>query len=127
MVRTSKSRNIHLPKTLNHSTGKVSNRQTRFNDITWGDSTRSYAKSITKNLRNNRLDNIITQALEFSKKSQRSKDGTDGALDGGDVEEEEDDERAQLMDISSSESDEDTSKCKFIHLSKSSCLLLIAF
>ncbi|KAG2110398.1 uncharacterized protein F5147DRAFT_652007 [Suillus discolor] len=80
MVLTAKGKSIPLPKTLNHSTGKVSNRQTGFNDVTWGSSTRSY---------------------EFSKKSHRS--GNDRAVDDA-VDDEDLDECAQLMDISESES-----------------------
>jgi hypothetical protein len=102
MIRDAKGRTITLPKTLNHSTGKQSNRQTGFNDVTWGNSMRAYAKSIRKGLTNDKFSEIMTRAKEFCKKSRR--DGPDNTLDGDTINEELD-ERAQLMDISSSESD----------------------
>ncbi|KAG2110497.1 hypothetical protein DEU56DRAFT_920176 [Suillus clintonianus] len=101
MVLAAKGKSIPLPKTLNHSTGKVSNRQTGFNDVTWGSSTRSYVKSIVKSLREEKFQAIITSAKEFSKKSHRS--GNDRAVDDA-VDDEDFDERAQLVDISESES-----------------------
>lgn len=101
MVLAAKGKSIPLPKTLNHSTGKVSNRQTGFNDVTWGSSTRSYVKSIVKSLREEKLQAIITSAKEFSKKSHCS--GNDRAVDDA-VDDEDFDERAQLVDISESES-----------------------
>jgi hypothetical protein len=110
MIRAAKGKNIPLPKTLNHSTGKVSNRQTGFNDVTWGNTTCSYSKSITKNLLKKddkgvinyeKFDDIIASALEFSKKSCR----VDDAVIDVDAEEEDFDERAQLMDVSGSESE----------------------
>jgi hypothetical protein len=104
MIRDAKGRTVTLPKTLNHSTGKQSNRQTGFNDVTWGNSTRSYAKSIKRALTNDKFSEITTRAKEFCKKSRRVDDGPDNALDGDTINEELD-ERAQLMDISSSESD----------------------
>ncbi|KAG2048438.1 hypothetical protein BDR06DRAFT_1072554 [Suillus hirtellus] len=66
--------------TLNHSTGKVSNHQMGFNDVTWGSSTCSY---------------------EFSKKSHCS--GNNRAVNDA-VDDEDLDERAQLVDILESES-----------------------
>ncbi|KAG2114136.1 hypothetical protein DEU56DRAFT_761879 [Suillus clintonianus] len=101
MVLAAKGKSIPLPKTLNHSTGKVSNRQTGFNDVTWGSSTRSYVKSIVKSLREEKFQAIITSAKEFSKKSHHS--GNDRAVDDA-VDDEDFDERAQLVDISESES-----------------------
>jgi len=101
MIRAAKGKIIPLPKTLNHSTGKASNRQTGFNDITWGKTTRSYVRSITKNLLKKddngvihyeKFNEIIASALEFAKKSRRV-----------DAEEEDLDERAQLVDISDSD------------------------
>ncbi|KAG1731104.1 uncharacterized protein EDB91DRAFT_1252355 [Suillus paluster] len=85
MVLTAKGKSIPLLKTLNHSTAKVSNQQTGFNDITWGSSTHSYVKSI-----------------EFSKKSHHS--GNDRAINDGVVNDEDLDKHAQLMDILESES-----------------------
>ncbi|KAG0705983.1 hypothetical protein DFH29DRAFT_1028190 [Suillus ampliporus] len=97
MVLAAKGKSIPLPKTLNHSTGKVSNRQMGFNDITWDE----------------KFQAIITSAKEFSKKSHHS--GNDRAVDDT-VDDEDLDERcgepsifphpqrAQLMDISEFES-----------------------
>ncbi|KAG1856829.1 hypothetical protein C8R48DRAFT_674801 [Suillus tomentosus] len=87
--------------TLNHSTGKVSNRQTGFNDVTWGSSTRSYVKSIMRSFQDEKFQAVITSAKEFSKKSHCS--GNDRAVDDA-VDDEDLDERAQLVDISESES-----------------------
>ena len=106
MIHTAKGRNVTLPKTLNHSTGKVSNRQTGFNDVTWGPTTRRYVKSISKayKKRPEKFDEIITCAKEFSKKSHRTDDGTGDAPDG-DATEDDDDLDEELVDISSSDED----------------------
>lgn len=98
-----RSRSITLPKMMNHSTGKISTRQTGFNDITWGTSTRAYAKAIGK-LEGHKFEAIIASSLEFSKKSRRT---SDERLNDAVVEDVLDlDERAQLVDISDSESEE---------------------
>ena len=99
MIHTAKGRNVTLPKTLNHSTGKISNRQTGFNDITWGETTRKYVRSISKAYKKKpeKFDEIITRAKEFSKKSRRA--------DDGDATEEDDNLDEELIDISSSEED----------------------
>ncbi|KAG2337210.1 hypothetical protein BDR05DRAFT_1005226 [Suillus weaverae] len=81
MVLAAKGKSIPLPKTLNHSTGKVSNRQTGFN---------------------NKFQTVITSAKEFSKKSHCS--ANDRAIDYAVAEDEDLDECAQLVDISESES-----------------------
>ncbi|KAG1732106.1 hypothetical protein EDB19DRAFT_1831434 [Suillus lakei] len=66
MVLTAKGKStIPLPKTLNHSTGKVSNQQTGFNDVTWGSSMHSYVKSIVKSFQDEKFQTIITSAKEF--------------------------------------------------------------
>lgn len=110
MARTANGKNIPIPKTLNHSTGKVSGRQTGFNDITWGKSTRSYSKSIQR-LSDDKFQAIINRAMEFSK-TLSVDDGDDVVLGGDD----EDDERAQLVDIDSEDEDEDEDEeCKSIY------------
>jgi hypothetical protein len=97
------SRGISLPKMMNHSTGKTSTRQTGFNDVTWGTSTRAYAKAIRK-LQDHKFEAIITSSLEFSKKSHHT---SDERLNNAIVEDKLDlDERAQLVNISDSESEE---------------------
>jgi hypothetical protein len=74
MVRTAKGRNISLPKKLNQSTGKVSNRQTGFNDASWGKSTRAYVRGIDANLSSESFDKIIHRAMAFARKSRRAED-----------------------------------------------------
>jgi hypothetical protein len=105
MIHAAKGRNVTLPKTLNHSTGKISSRQTGFNDITWGGTTRKYVRSISKAYKKKpeKFDEIITRAKEFSKKNRRANDSA-GSADG-DATEEEDDLDEELVDISSSEED----------------------
>ncbi|KAG1796928.1 uncharacterized protein HD556DRAFT_1441103 [Suillus plorans] len=103
MVRAAKGKNITLPKTLNQSTGKVSSRQTGFNGISWGTSTRAYAKEIVKNLHDDKFNTIIASAMEFSKKSRWPCD--DIADDVAEDELLDLDERAQLVDISDTESE----------------------
>ena len=66
------SKNIPLPKTLNQSTGKISNHQTGFNDASWGGSTRAYVRGINANLSNKNFDKIIDRAMAFARKSQRA-------------------------------------------------------
>jgi hypothetical protein len=109
MIQAAKGKPMPLPKTLNHSAGKISTHQTGFNDITWGDSTHAYAKSITKafNKKQDKLTDIITCAKEFFRKSHNA-----------DEEEEDLDECALLVDISSSESgsEGDASECKVYYL-----------
>jgi hypothetical protein len=103
MVQAAKNKtSISLPKTMNQSTGKVSCRQTGFNDISWGTSTRAYAKAIMKNLREDKFEVIIASAMEFSKKSRRPGDDVDDAAVEDDLDL---DERAQLVDISDTESE----------------------
>src|SRR5882757_3750816 len=105
------SRSISLPKMMNYSTGKTSTRQTGFNDVTWGTSTRAYAKAI-RNLPDHKFEAIITSSLEFSKKSHCA---SDERLNDGVVEDELDlDERAQLVDISDSESEDGGSQAQAI-------------
>ncbi|KAG1873108.1 hypothetical protein F4604DRAFT_1681173 [Suillus subluteus] len=88
-----KGRSIPLPKALNHLTGKVSNWQTGFNDVTWVNH---------ESFRDEKFQTVITSAKEFSKKSHRS--GDNRAIDDAVAEDEDLDEHAQLMDISESES-----------------------
>ncbi|KAG1721176.1 uncharacterized protein EDB91DRAFT_1064536, partial [Suillus paluster] len=105
MVQAAKNKtSISLPKTMNQTTGKVSCWQTGFNDVSWGTSTRAYAKAIMKNLHEDKFEVIIASAMEFSKKkSHPGDDVNDAALkDELDL-----DERAQLVDISDTESEGD--------------------
>jgi hypothetical protein len=105
MISAAKGKNVPLPKTLNLSTGKISTRQTGFNDATWGNSTRAFVRSISKAFarKEHKFAEIIASAKEFSKKSRCPDNSADGTPAGGE-EDEEIDERALLEDISSSES-----------------------
>ena len=76
MVCTAKSRNILLLKKLNQSTGKISNRQTGFNDSSWGVSTRAYVRSINASLSPENFDKVIHHAEAFARKSRCVKDKT---------------------------------------------------
>jgi hypothetical protein len=102
MIQAAKGKNVPLLKTLNLSTGKISTRQTGFNDITWGNSTCTFTRSIMKAFggkeKEYKFTEVITHAKEFSKKSRC----VDDSANGGN-EDEELDERALLEDISSSE------------------------
>lgn len=99
MVLAAKGRNVPIPKTLNHSTGKISSRQTGFNDKTWGRSTRLYLKSIQK-FPDDKFQTVMNRAMEFSKVC--SAEDSDTILDGiNDDDDDDDDERAQLVDVDS--------------------------
>jgi len=106
MVRTAKNtRNISLPKKLNQSTGKISNRQTGFNDVSWEESTRAYARGIKTNLSSKSFDKIIQFGLAFARKSRRAKDKTETS--SGDTQAIELDRRAQLKDRPCSDDEDD--------------------
>ena len=83
MVRTAKGQNISLPKKINHSTGKSSNRQTGFNDASWGKSTRAYVRGIDLNLSSKSFDVIIRRAMDFARKSRSAVDKTETSASGG--------------------------------------------
>ncbi|KAG1793244.1 uncharacterized protein HD556DRAFT_1238063, partial [Suillus plorans] len=105
MVQAAKNKtSISLPKMMNQSTGKVFCRQTGFNDISWGTSTRAYAKAIMKNLCEDKFEVIIASAMEFSKKKKSPGNDVDDAAVEDDLDL---DERAQLADISNTESEGD--------------------
>jgi hypothetical protein len=104
MVRTAKGRNISLPKKLNQSTGKVSNRQTGFNDASWGKSTRAYVRGIERNLCSENFDKIIRRSMAFARKSRRAADKTETSAASGDLEL---DKRAQLKDKPCSDDEEE--------------------
>lgn len=70
MVAAAKGKNIPLPKTLNQSTGKVSARQTGFNDAAWGEATRLYATSIQNGLPDDKFQKVMDKASELAKKSR---------------------------------------------------------
>jgi hypothetical protein len=100
----SKGQNVPLPKTLNLSTGKISTQQTGFNNATWGDSTSTFVRLISKAFahKEHKFEEIIASTKEFSKKSRRPDNSADGTPAGGE-EDEELNKCALLEDISSSE------------------------
>lgn len=104
MVRTAKGRNISLPKKLNQTTGKISNRQTGFNDASWGKSTRAYIRGIDTNLSSKNFDIIIRRAMTFARKSRRAEDKTETSAGASDAMEL--DKRAQLKDRPCSDDEE---------------------
>ena len=104
MVRNAKGKVPTLPKQINQSTGKVSNQLTGFNEVVWGKRCQSYVKS-AKKLSASRFDEIITLASEFMKTTHHIIDDTDII----EIDEEED-VRANIIDISSGSEDE--ANCK---------------
>src|SRR5882762_9300662 len=106
MICTAKGKTISLPKTLNYSTGKVSNRQTGFNDATWGKSTRSYVNSINMNLADDMFELIIHQAKGFAKTSRHTQDKSDQTANM-DAVRSEPDKRAQLKDRPCTDSEDE--------------------
>ena len=108
MIHNSKGRNVTLPKTLNHSTGKKSNHQTGFNDVTWGIATRNYVKSISKayKKRPEKFNEIVSFAKESTKKSCHADDGAGNA--SRDITDDKDNLDDELVDISSSDEDATT-------------------
>jgi hypothetical protein len=74
MIQAVKGKNVPLLKTLNCSTGKkISTQQTGFNNITWGNSTHTFTRSIMKAFvgkeKEYKFTEVITDTKEFSKKS----------------------------------------------------------
>jgi hypothetical protein len=104
MVQKAKGKIPTLPKQINHATGKVSNQSMGFNEVTWGVHCKSYVKS-AKKLTNDRFDKVVSLATEFMKVNHRLVDEDDDIIE---IEEDED-IRANIIDISSSE---DEAECK---------------
>ena len=100
MVRASKSKsNITLPRSVNPSTGKESMRQTGFSDVSWGKATRSYARSASS-LANAKFDIIIHDAKEFLKPIRSRNKTMDTTREIINIDDDDDDERAHLVDNS---------------------------
>ena len=123
VARAARGRTIILPRSLNHSTGKISTRLTGFNGATWGKASQNYAM-LARKLSKTELNVIIKEAGVFVKptraelndiieearmfvKSKRACDSTNAV--------ETIDERACLVD--DSDSDEE---CKLSFLFHSS-------
>ena len=98
MARASKGKTIPLPRTTNLSTGKASMRQTGFSDVAWGKVTRGYAKSAGL-LKVAKFDAIIKDAKELLKPT-RSRNKNTEPVEVINIEDDDDDERAHLVDNS---------------------------
>ena len=102
MAHASKGKNIPLPRTVNLSSAKESMHQTGFSDVAWGKATCGYATS-ARSLANVKFDAIIQAAKEFLKPI-RSCNKTTEAMEIINIDDDDDNERAHLVD-NSDESD----------------------
>jgi hypothetical protein len=100
MVQNAKGKVPALPKQMNQTTGRVSKQATGFNEVIWGKRCRSYVTS-AKGLSPSRFDEVVGLAMEFMKTTHRPMDH-----DIIEIEEEEEDIRANIIDISSDSEDE---------------------
>ena len=96
MARASKGKSIHLPRTVNLSSGKESIRQSGFSDASWGKASRAYAKS-ARSLELIKFDAIVKEATAFLKPI-RSCNKTTAATEVININDDADDERAHLVD-----------------------------
>ena len=103
MAHASKGKNIPLPRTVNLTTGKDSMRLTGFSHASWGKPTRAYTTSATS-LKDTKFELILQDAKEFLKPI-RSRNKTTDAMDIINIDDDDDDERAHLIDNSGDESD----------------------
>ena len=95
----SKGKSVTLPRTVNHANGKESIRQTGFSDFIWGKATRGYARS-AKSLSIVKLDAIIQDAKKCLKATRTRNKTTTEAREIINVDDDNDDERAHLVDNS---------------------------
>ena len=95
MVQKAKGKVPTLPKQINKATGKASNQLMGFNEVTWGLQCRSYVK-LTKKLTASQFDKIIT----LSKKCMMTP-CTFESTTIIEIDEEEDDAHANIVDHSS--------------------------
>jgi hypothetical protein len=102
LIRASKGKTIPLPKTINHSSGKESTRQTGFSETAWGKETRSYTKS-ARSLLAVKFDEIIQDAQEFVKPVRSRNAGTTMEPI---VIDDDDNERANLVYLSDGSDDD---------------------
>lgn len=101
MARESHGKVPNLTRQLNESTGKQSTLAVGFNEVTWGARCRSYAKS-ANNLSTDRFDEIIRLASVYMKTTSRT-----AKASTTDTAEFDDDIRANIVDNSTSESEDD--------------------
>ena len=98
MARASKGKMVTVPRAVNRSTGTVSMQQTGFSDAAWGKATRRYAK-LARSLTDAEFEAIVKHAQELMIRGC-NEDSTE-AIDIDDDE----DERACLVDNSSSDTE----------------------
>lgn len=103
-------RGITIPKVLNEATGVESTWGTGFNDHTWGNISRSYAKQASKldDMKKSYIDAIIREAQAYMQRPRVSHYRDRAGGSNG----EERDEREFLVDGLSSDSDERDDECK---------------
>jgi hypothetical protein len=107
MVQNAKGKVPTLLKQINQAMGKASNQLTGFNEVSWGVHCQSYVKS-AKDLSNSRFDNIIELAQEFAKVNHHIVDDPDII----EIEDNEEDIHAIIVDNASDSKDE--ADCKSI-------------
>jgi hypothetical protein len=100
MVQKAKGRVPALPKQINQTTGKVSKQAIGFNEVTWGKRCKSYVTS-AKGISPSRFDEVVELATEFMKTTHRTMD--DDIIE---IEDDDEDIRAKIIDISSDSDDE---------------------
>jgi hypothetical protein len=103
MVQATKGKVIPLPRTINQYSGKES-KKTEFSDSTWGEKSRSYAKSVCT-LSKGKFDVVIKEAQAYVKPTRRK------AIKTKDVIDVDEDDRGCLV---ASNTDED-GKSSFSH------------
>jgi hypothetical protein len=101
MAHASKGKMVALPWTLNHFTGKESMWHTSFSNTAWGKATCGYAK-LAHMLVNTKFEAIVKDLQEFMKLIHaHNRDPTEVI----DIDNNDDNERACLVDNSSSEAE----------------------
>jgi hypothetical protein len=100
-----------LSKGLNQESGKESTKAHAFGEANWGPASRRYLKSIN-NLRAGSMESIIKNAQVFAKSGRRSELQDSMETDTFENDDEDDDERANLVDYAD-ESDDDGSIGEF--------------
>src|SRR5882724_4017708 len=107
MVQKAKGKVPTLPKHINKATGKASNQLTGFNEVTWGLRCQSYVKS-TKKLTASQFDKIITLSKKYMTTPHTVESTT--IIE---IEEEEDNAHANIVDHSSGSEPESDCESSF--------------
>ena len=103
MARASKGKTVTLPQTINLSTGKESICQTGFSNTIWGKATCRYTKSVCL-LMNAKFEAILKDAQEFMKPI-RAQNKTTNPMEVIDIDDNNGDEWACLVDNSGSDTE----------------------